>query len=65
MDDQINIPPDASPVNRSLVPKTDNQIIMERTSREAARQDRQYAALHQRVIRLEQALGIEPPMGDY
>ena len=43
-------------------PKTDTQIIMERITREAKRSDRQDEALHRRIQRLEQSLGIEPPM---
>lgn len=43
-------------------PKTDSQIIMERVTRETKRLDRQDQALHRRIQRLEQALGIESPM---
>ena len=43
-------------------PKTDTQIIMERITREVKRLDRQHEELLRRVRRVEQALGLEPPM---
>lgn len=46
-------------------PKTDAQIIMERITRESARHDRVDESLLRRIERLEQALGLEPPMPDY